>query len=43
MEQTCLFIFQPLLSRQNAAIVGLVWRLLAGEGRGNLDLLLTVL
>ena len=37
LEQTCLFIIQPLLSHQNAAIVGLVCRLLDGVGHGNLQ------
>ena len=37
IEQTCSSVFQPLLSCWNAAIVGLVCRLLAGEGRGNLQ------
>ena len=35
-SQLCLFVFQPLSYHQNAAIMGLVCRLLAGEGRGNL-------
>ena len=30
--------FQPLSSRRNAAIMGLICRLLAGEGRGNLQI-----
>ena len=37
IEQTCSFVFQPLLSRRKAAIVGLVCHLLNGEGRGNLQ------
>ena len=36
IEGTCSFVFQPLSHRQEAAIVGLICRLLAGEGRGNL-------
>ena len=32
-----LICFQPLSHRRNAAIMGLVCRLLAGEGRGNLQ------
>ena len=36
IERTCCLTFPPLLHRRNAAIIGLVCRLLAGEGRGNL-------
>ena len=36
IEQTCSSHFQSLLHRRNASIIGLVCRLLAGEGRGNL-------
>ena len=36
IEQTCSFIFQPLSHCQEAAIVRLVYRLLAAEGHGNL-------
>ena len=38
IEQTCSSDFQPLSFRQNAAIMGLVCCLLAGEGRGNLQI-----
>ena len=37
IEQTCCSHFQSLLHRRNASIIGLVCRLLAGEGRGNLQ------
>ena len=37
IEWSCSFVFQPLSHCQNAAIMGLVCRLLAGEGRGNLQ------
>ena len=37
IEQTCSFVFQPLSHHRNTTIVGLVCRLLAGEGRGNLQ------
>ena len=37
IERSCSFVFQPLSHRRNAAIMGLVCRLLAGEGRGNLQ------
>ena len=37
IEWSCSFVFQPLSHRRNAAIMGLVCRLLAGEGRGNLQ------
>ena len=37
MEHTCCSHFQSLLHRRNASIIGLVCRLLAGEGRGNLQ------
>ena len=38
IEQTCSVTFPPLSQRQQAAIMGLVCRLLAGEGRGNLPI-----
>ena len=34
IEHTCCSTFQPLLHRHNAAIIGFVCRLLAGEGGG---------
>ena len=37
IEQTGSSVFQPLLSHRNAAIVGLVCRILAGKGCGNLQ------
>ena len=37
IEQTCCSHFQSLFHRRNASIIGLVCRLLAGEGRGNLQ------
>ena len=35
IERSCSFVFQTLSHRRNAAFMGLVCRLLAGEGRGN--------
>ena len=37
IERLCSFIFQPLSHHRNAAIMGLVCRLLAGEGCENLQ------
>ena len=37
IERTCCSTFPSLLHRRDAAIIGLVCRLLAGEGRGNLQ------
>ena len=37
IERTCSVAFQPLGQRRHAAIMGLVCRLLAGEGRENLS------
>ena len=37
IEQTCCSHFQSLLHRRNASIIGLVCRLLVGEGQGNLQ------
>ena len=37
IEQTCSSHFQSLLHHRNASIIGLVCRLLAGEGRGSLQ------
>ena len=37
IERSCSFVFQPLSHRQNAAIMGLVCHLLAGESCGNLQ------
>ena len=37
IERSCSFVFQPLSHCQNAAIMGLVCRLLAGVGCGNLQ------
>ena len=37
IERSCSFVFQPFSHHRNAAIMGLVCRLLAGEGRGNLQ------
>ena len=37
IKQTCCSHFQSLLHRRNASIIGLVCRLLAGEGQGNLQ------
>ena len=37
IERTFSVTFQPLLQRRHATIMGLVCRLLAGEGRGNLS------
>ena len=37
IERSCSFVFQSLSHRRNAAIMGLVCRLLAGEGRGKLQ------
>ena len=36
IEHACCSTFPPLLHHRNAAIIGLVCRLLAGEGRENL-------
>jgi len=36
VERSCSATFQPLFQHQHAAIMGLVCRLLAGEGRRNL-------
>ena len=38
IERTCSFVFQPRSHRRNAAIMGLICRLLAGEGRGTLQI-----
>ena len=37
IEQTCSFVFKPLLSHRTAIITGLICRLLTGEGRENLQ------
>ena len=37
IEQTCSSHFQSLLHCRNASIIGLICRLLAGEGQGNLQ------
>ena len=37
VENMCGFTFQSLTDRRNASILGLTCRLLAGEGRGNLQ------
>ena len=37
IERSCSFVFQSLSYRRNAAIMGLVCHLLAGEGCGNLQ------
>ena len=37
VENMCRFTFPPLTNRRNALILGLTCRLLAGEGRGNLQ------
>ena len=37
IEQTCSSHFQSLLHHRNASIIGLVCRLLAGEGQGDLQ------
>ena len=37
IERSCSFVFQPLSHCQNAAIMGLVCRLLAEKGCGNLQ------
>ena len=37
IQQTCCSTFQSLSHRRNAAIIGLICRLLNGEGRGNLQ------
>ena len=37
IQRTCCSTFQSLSHRRNAAIIGLICRLLDGEGRGNLQ------
>ena len=37
IERSCSYVFQPLSHHRNAAIMGLICRLLAGEDRGNIQ------